>query len=91
MIQRDLIGKLIMSSQSPSDSNDDLHKARNGIAATAAETLKKLTVTFKDVAVEVDGLGEDFGSTCLSVVRDCLSFGTLNKSKRVCHFSKTID
>ncbi|KAK6068393.1 multidrug resistance protein CDR1 [Seiridium cupressi] len=44
---------------------------------------KGLTVTFKDVSVEVHGLGEDYGSTCLSVVRDLIpSFGSDARSTR---------
>lgn len=43
-----------------------------------------LTVTFKDVAVEVHGLGEDYGPTVASVVRDLVpSFGKGSKSTRV--------
>ncbi|KAK8091733.1 ABC-2 type transporter-domain-containing protein [Apiospora hydei] len=44
---------------------------------------KQLTVTFEDVGIEVFGLGQDFGSNCLSVLGDLVpSFGKSNKSKR---------
>jgi hypothetical protein len=33
---------------------------------------KRLTVTFKDVAVQVASLGEDYGSTVASVVFDLI-------------------
>jgi len=33
---------------------------------------KRLTVTFKDVSVQVAGLGEDYGSTVASVVLDLI-------------------
>lgn len=45
---------------------------------------KGLTVTFQDVGIEVHGLGEDYGSTCLSVVTDLLpSFGSGSVPTRV--------
>lgn len=43
-----------------------------------------LTVSFKDVGIEVNGLGEDYGPTVASVVRGLVpSFGKGNKSTRV--------
>ncbi|KAK7732557.1 hypothetical protein SLS53_008444 [Cytospora paraplurivora] len=43
-----------------------------------------LTVTFKDVGIEVHGLGEDYGPTFTSVARDLLpSFGRGSKSTRI--------
>lgn len=49
---------------------------------------KGLTVTFKDVAIEVHGLGEDYGPTVASVVTDLIptSFGKDTKSRRVGYF-----
>jgi hypothetical protein len=44
---------------------------------------KQLTVTFRDIEIEVDGFGDGYASTCLSVVTDLLSFGKGTKSKRV--------
>lgn len=44
---------------------------------------KRLTVTFQDVAVRVHGLGEDYGSTCASVVGDIFHIGGSKKSERV--------
>lgn len=44
---------------------------------------KRLTVTFKDVSVEVDGLGEDYGATVLSVVRDLWPFARDRPSRRL--------
>lgn len=44
-----------------------------------------LTVTFQDVSVEVHGQGEDYGSTCLSVVKDMFpAFGSEARPTRVC-------
>jgi hypothetical protein len=46
---------------------------------------KRLTVTFKDVAVQVAGLGEDYGSTVTSVVTDLIpSFKKSRIQPRVC-------
>lgn len=46
---------------------------------------KRLTVTFKDVAVQVASLGEDYGSTVASVVTDLIpSFGKIRPEPRVC-------
>ena len=45
---------------------------------------KRLTVTFKDVAVQVASLGEDYGSTVASVVTDLIpSFGKTRPEPRV--------
>lgn len=45
---------------------------------------KGLTVTFRDVAVEVHGEGEDYGPTVASVVRNLVpSFGQSKQSTRV--------
>ncbi|KAK4545939.1 hypothetical protein LTR36_002503 [Oleoguttula mirabilis] len=38
------------------------------------EIQKRLTVTFQDVAVEVDGVGEDYAATVASVVADLIPF-----------------
>ena len=47
-------------------------------------TQKRLTVTFKDVAVQVASLGEDYGSTVASVVTDLVpSFGKTGPEPRV--------
>jgi hypothetical protein len=44
---------------------------------------KRLTVTFKDVAVQVASLGEDYGSTVASVVTDLIpSFGNTRAEPR---------
>ena len=46
---------------------------------------KRLTVTFKDVAVQVASLGEDYGATVASVVTDLIpSFGKARPEPRVC-------
>lgn len=48
-----------------------------------------LTVTFKDVGIEVHGQGEDYGATVGSVVRSLIpSFGKSHKSARVSLTSK---
>lgn len=50
----------------------------------ADTTQKRLTVTFDEVAVEVEGLGENFGSTVASVVADLIpSFTKNGASSRV--------
>ncbi|KAF9875080.1 ABC multidrug transporter [Colletotrichum karsti] len=46
------------------------------------DLIKGVTVTFRDVSIEVHGLGEDFGSTCLSVLGDLVPFSKSKKSKR---------
>ncbi|KAI1846646.1 hypothetical protein JX265_009051 [Neoarthrinium moseri] len=52
-------------------------------ASSREKSSKGLTVTFKDVSVEVHGLGEDYGSTCLSVLADLVpSFGSNPKPVR---------
>ncbi len=48
---------------------------------------KKLTVTFRDVAVAVDGIGEDYGSTFFNVVTSLIPSMKGNKSKRVSRLS----
>lgn len=51
----------------------------------ADTTQKRLTVTFNEVAVEVEGLGENYGSTVASVVTDLIpSFTKKGSSSRVC-------
>jgi hypothetical protein len=42
---------------------------------------KRLTVTFKDVAVQVAGLGEDYGSTVASVITDLIPFFKKNQTQ----------
>jgi hypothetical protein len=42
---------------------------------------KRLTVTFKDVAVQVAGLGEDYGSTVASVVTDLIPSFKKNRTQ----------
>jgi hypothetical protein len=42
---------------------------------------KRLTVTFKDVAVQVAGLGEDYGSTVASVVTDLIPSFKKNRAQ----------
>ncbi len=44
---------------------------------------KRLTVTFQDIQVEVRGLGEDYGSTCTSVLSDLLPWFKSRGSRRV--------
>lgn len=44
---------------------------------------KQLTVTFEDVGVEVAGLGQSWGSDCLSVVQDLLAFRGEKAATRV--------
>lgn len=51
--------------------------------AEANEVTEGLTVTFQDVSIEVHGLGEDFGSTCLSVLADLIPFAKGKTSQRV--------
>jgi hypothetical protein len=65
-----------MAPTQPSDSDSSSSKVD-------ATPQKRLTVTFEDLGIHVFGLGEDFGSTCLSVVWDIFRFGDRNKSKRV--------
>ncbi|KAF4827452.1 hypothetical protein CGCTS75_v008173 [Colletotrichum tropicale] len=49
----------------------------------ASNSSMGLTVTFQDVSIRVHGMGEDFGSTCLSVLGDLIPFGKSKKSQRV--------
>jgi hypothetical protein len=50
---------------------------------------KRLTVTFKDVAVQVASLGEDYGSTVASVVTDLVpSFRKTRAEPRVCDVTR---
>jgi hypothetical protein len=50
---------------------------------------KRLTVTFKDVAVQVAGLGEDYGSTVASVITDLIPSSKKNRIQpRVCSGEK---
>ncbi|KAF4821836.1 Brefeldin A resistance protein [Colletotrichum siamense] len=49
----------------------------------ASDSPTGLTVTFRDVSIRVHGMGEDFGSTCLSVLGDLIPFGKSKKSERV--------
>ncbi|KAK5113313.1 hypothetical protein LTR85_010930 [Meristemomyces frigidus] len=43
---------------------------------------KRLTVTFQDVVVEVDGVGEDYGATVASVARALIPFGKSKVPRR---------
>lgn len=67
------------------DSGDNSSKASYEVQKSHTNnTAPGLTVTFKDVGIEVHGLGEDYGSTVASVVGDLLpSFGKGTKSTRV--------
>lgn len=58
--------------------DDDSSVTRVDIAGS-----KRLTVTFEDLSVRVFGQGENFGSTCLSVLSDVFRFGSGKGSKRV--------
>ncbi|KAL0937274.1 ABC multidrug transporter [Colletotrichum truncatum] len=51
-------------------------------SSNTGEPTKGLTVTFRDVSIQVHGLGEDFGSTCFSVLGDLIPFGKGKKSER---------
>jgi hypothetical protein len=44
---------------------------------------KRLTVTFEDVGIQVSGEGENFASTCFSVISGIFQSGRQNKPKRV--------
>lgn len=58
---------------SAEDSDNGLQSQANG-----------LTVSFRDVGIEVLGLGQDYGPTVASVVTDLIpSFGKSSKSTRV--------
>ncbi|KAH6658427.1 putative ABC multidrug transporter [Truncatella angustata] len=59
-----------MSATTPSEAQPTPPMNNGHDIATASD--RGLTVTFQDVAVEVHGLGEDYGSTCLSVVKDLI-------------------
>ncbi|XEV04742.1 hypothetical protein FSHL1_010029 [Fusarium sambucinum] len=43
---------------------------------------KRLTVTFEDVGIQVSGEGENFASTCISVVTGIFQFGRRKSPKR---------
>ncbi|KUI62882.1 Brefeldin A resistance protein [Cytospora mali] len=65
------------SGEKSSDNSFEANRNNNGNSDPG------LTVTFKDVAVEVNGLGQDYGPTVASVVRDLMpSFGKGGKSTR---------
>jgi hypothetical protein len=68
---------------SPYTSDRSSQTAAQG-SELADATLKRLTVTFRDVDIQVDGLGEDYSSTCASVLTSMLPSGRGNKSMRVC-------
>lgn len=51
-----------------------------------------LTVSFKDIGIQVHGLGEDYGSTCLSVLGDLIfPSGKSAKTTRVRELIKDIE
>lgn len=55
----------------------------NGLCSLTTSR-KGLTVTFEDISIDVHGLGEDYGSTCLSVVKDLFpTFGSGARPTRV--------
>ena len=71
-------GKSAGGAKNPSDdsSNDSVHYNQDS-------PHKQLTVTFEDVGIEVAGLGQSWGSDCLSVVQDLLTFGGRKAATRV--------
>ncbi|KAF5626367.1 multidrug resistance CDR1 [Fusarium tjaetaba] len=52
----------------------DSERTVYGLQDNQQEAQKRLTVSFQDVGVDVHGLGEDFASTCTSVITDWKSF-----------------
>lgn len=74
------------SSQSSLSGNSVSQDTRPRAATPKGEDLKQLTVTFRNVAVEVDGLGEDYAANCANVVTNLFSFGKDDKSRRVRRF-----
>ena len=70
-----------MANFQASDSDSSASKVDHDVAGVAQ---KQITVTFEDVGIEVFGLGQDYGSNCLSVLGDLVpKFGKGNRSKRV--------
>ena len=67
---RNMTSDVTQKPQDSSRGNDDLPK-------------KRLTVTFQEIQVEVRGLGEDYGSTCTSVLSDLLPWTKSRGSRRV--------
>lgn len=59
-----------MSAANSSDMQCVVSSEKNHETLQTAGPRKGLTVTFQDVSIEVHGMGEDYGSTCLSVVKD---------------------
>ncbi|KAH7148162.1 ABC multidrug transporter [Fusarium sp. MPI-SDFR-AT-0072] len=63
----------------------DSERTVYGLHDNQQEAQKRLTVSFQDVGIDVHGLGEDFASTCTSVITDWISFKA-HTSKRDEHF-----
>ncbi|RBR01899.1 hypothetical protein FVER53263_20899 [Fusarium verticillioides] len=52
----------------------DSERTVYGLHDNQQEAQKRLTVSFQDVGIDIHGLGEDFASTCTSVITDWISF-----------------
>lgn len=75
-----------MFSEEPCSCTDLIFGAAHGPSAMSNmhdSTSKRLTVTFRGVDIVVHGLGEDFGSTCASVISDLIPFKNGSTSQRV--------
>jgi hypothetical protein len=68
---------------SPYNTDSSSQTLGNDVQAFGAD--KRLTVTFRDVDVEVDGLGEDYGMTVASAAASLLPSRKSRKSRRVCN------
>ncbi|KAK6837992.1 hypothetical protein PG987_006273 [Apiospora arundinis] len=69
-----------MATFQASDSDSSASKVDH---AGAGAIRKQITVSFEDVGIQVFGLGEDYGSNCLSVLGDLVpKFGKGSRSKR---------
>lgn len=82
-----LLKKITMAS--PEKLASDIHNTSDGSSTAGsadngfALPLKKLTVTFENVGIEVAGMGQSWGSDCLSVVQDLCIFGRGKAATRV--------
>lgn len=68
--------------------SDDTSDEKGGLVpGSSRATSGGITVTFRDVNVEVNGLGEDYQTTCASALSSLVPGLGGRSSKRVCSIS----
>lgn len=81
-IQKTAMASPHKSASDAANTSDDSSNAES-VKHNEDSLRKQLTVTFEDVGIEVAGLGQSWGSDCLSVVQDLFTLGGRKAAARV--------